>query len=114
MTREVIKNMPMNINFASDWLRSTIKDFAGKHKYSIGNVQIVWSEVSANPNATLSIEVTNDLQYKTVLSTHNINSRDNRQNTLMLSLSPGFKYFRFVYTANNVTTGWLTVIVNYE
>jgi hypothetical protein len=114
MTREIVSNMPMEADFTTEWAEGTIRDFRTKEKYSIANVQIVWTGVSLNPNATIAVEVTNDLQYKTISGTHNVNSTGNSDNALMLSLGGGFRFFRFVYTANNVLTGRLTIIANYE
>ena len=114
MIREVISNLPMDKDFTSDWIEAVMKDFAGKNKATIGNVQIIWQGVSFNPDATVSVEVTNDLQYKTVLGTYNIDSTDNRENSLMIEMSPGFGFIRFVYTANSVSAGLLNVNINYE
>ncbi|GEM_PF-2745970 len=114
MTREVVSNLPMDRDFTSDWISSIMTDFAGHNKASIGNVQIIWQGVSFNPDAVVKIEITNDLQYKTVLGTYNINNTDNSEDTLMIDLTTGFGFIRFVYTANNVSAGLLNININYE
>ena len=114
MTREVISNLPMDKDLTSDWIEAVMKDFSGKNKATIGNVQIIWQGVSYNPDATVQVEITNDLQYKTVLGTYNVNNTDNSEDSLMIEITPGFGFIRFVYTANSVTAGLLNININYE
>ncbi len=114
MTREIVSSMPMDADFISDWVKAFIVDLRTKEKYSMQNVQIVWTGVSANPDATIRIEITNDMLYKTISATHNVNSTDNSDDALMVSTEGGFRFIRFVYTANSVLTGRLTIIANYE
>ena len=114
MTREVISNLPMDKDFTSDWIEGTTTDFKGRERFAAANVQIVWTNVSLNPDATISIEITNDLHYKSVSGIYNIDSSDNSDDTLMIALNGGYRFIRFVYTANSVLTGNLSVIMNYE
>jgi hypothetical protein len=114
MTREIISNLPMETDFTTDWVKATIRDYRTKDKYAVANVQVVWTGVSANPDATIRIEITNDLLYKTKSAVHNVSNTNNSDDALMISMDGGFRFFRFVYTANSVLTGRLTIIANYE
>ena len=114
MIRQVINYLPMNANYTSEWIESTIRDYAGKKKGSLANVQIIWEDVSANPDSIIRIEMTNDLQYKSLSGTYSVDSIDNRNDTKMISLATGARYVRFIYTANSVTSGWLSINMNYE
>ena len=114
MIREIISQLPMNIDFTTDWIESTMSDFAGNNEKGMGYIQIIWTGVSANPDSNIRIEVTNDLQYTSVSGTHAVTSIDNTSNALMIAVYPGFRFLRFIYTANTVTSGKLTININYE
>jgi len=114
MIREVVSQLPMNLDFTTDWLESTMTDFAGNNEKGIGYIQIIWTGVSANPDANIRVEVTNDLQYTSVTANHLVTSSDNSTNALMIAVYPGFRFIRFIYTANTVSSGRLSININYE
>jgi hypothetical protein len=114
MVREVVNSVPMDAAFVTEWFESTMSDFAGRNKSGMGYIQIIWRNVSPNPNASIRIEVTNDLQFTSVTGVHQVNSIDNSANALMIAVYPGFRFIRFIYSPNFVTQGQLTVNINYE
>jgi len=114
MIRQVVSKKAMDSDFTSDWIKSTMTDIGGGNKAGIGYIQIIWHNVSLNPDSVIRIEVTNDMLYKSNAGSYNVSNTDNTDDALMIAVLPGFKFIRFVYTANSVTSGFLSIVINYE
>ena len=114
MTREVVNSLPMNSAFTTEWIESTMRGFSGRNKAAMGYIQITWRNVSPNPDSNIRIEVTNDLQFTSIVGVHQVTGTDNTANTLMVAVIAGFGFIRFIYTPNTVISGQLSININYE
>ena len=112
MISEILSNIPMNLNFVSEWFPVIINYF--KKELRASSLQLSWSGVSPRPDGIIEIYVSNNQSDSILTSTYLINSIDNKADAELIILYPAYEYIRLKYTRNTVSTGFLNAIIYYQ
>ena len=112
MISEILSNIPMNINFESEWFPVNVR-LSGKD-FRAASLQLSWNNVSVNPDAVIEIYVSNNQHEAVFLSDFLISSLDTKSDAKLIILSPSYEYIRLKYIRRTVTSGLLNAIIYYQ
>ncbi len=79
----------------------------------INSVEFIWS-VSGTADAEFEIAFSNDRSTDSIVKTITMNNADNKNNTQIVMLYPAAEYVSVNYRSNSVTSGTLSVCLNYS
>ncbi len=114
MISEVIKNHNMVLNLETYWIPLQLDEIKGYRKAQEAvSIQIIWDTVLGLLDGVIELNVTNDLNSLSLLSTYNVNSVSNRSNSILENLSSAYGYLKLKYTKNSIVSGRLNVLIKY-
>lgn len=115
MVSEIIKNMPMNIDFDSGWLPvNSIGSFYPGYEGELQSLQISWSEVSGTHDAQIRIYVSNDCDARSLIEQIDIDSISNVDDCVAIAMPDNFEFLRIDYISNSLTGGKLSICASYK
>lgn len=115
MISEVIKNHNMSLNMETYWIPLQQEEVLGHRKaMDAVSVQIIWESVIGILNGVIELFVTNELNSKSLLSTYNVDTTSNKNDSILANLSLNYGYLKIKFTKNSIISGKLNVIIKYE
>ena len=112
MISEVLSNIPMNINFESEWFPVNINYF--KKELRAASLQLSWNNVSPNPDGIIEIYVSNNQSDAIFTASYPISSINNNADAELIILYPAYEYIRLKYKRNTIASGFLNAILCYQ
>jgi hypothetical protein len=113
MINEIIKDMPMDSNYESEWIPLEIKLFDNKGKRRANSLQIAWDNVIGTLDGTIEVYARSDVVSGALGRMININSASNLSDSELLILYPALESIKFIYNANGITGGTLNIALSY-
>lgn len=113
MLTEIISNMPMDLDFETEWFPLNYY-FSKGEKLKASSLQIVWDNVEGNLTAYIDVLVTNDVNSKTLGSRYYVNNISNVDDALIILFITGFEYIKLKYVSNGTTNGLLSANILYS
>ena len=97
MIAEIIKDLPMDGDFESDWIPLEIKPFDNKEKKRANSMQISWDGVSGTLDGTIEIYAKSDVVSGALGKVISINSASNLSDSELLILYPALEFIKINY-----------------
>ena len=116
MTREMLKDHPMEVGVECDWLPTIIRKLRSRDiMYSASSLQIFWKNADSDftLNGFIKIYYTNSFETSKLYETVIVDSENNINDSIMIMLDHNYKYFKVDYIKNSIKSGKLNVVINY-
>ncbi len=113
MNYSIIKNHHMGNDIESAWIPMQMNNF-NNSKSEITSLQIIWDNVTGTLNGFINIFVTNNINFKSLLVTYNINTNSNKNSAVIIEINPIYSFLKINYSKNQITSGQLNVIANFK
>jgi hypothetical protein len=115
MISEIIKNYNMANDHETYWVQLHLDGITYNRKMLHAvSIQIIWDGVTGTLNGIVEVYQTNDQESRSLISSYNVNSSSNKNNSVLDVLSSVSGYMKVKYISNGITGGSLSFNVNYE
>jgi hypothetical protein len=116
MTRELLRDHPMQVGIDCDWLPTVIRKFRSRDiMYSASSIQIFWKDADSDftIDGFIKIFYTNTFESSKLHETIIIDSENNIDDSIIIMLDNNYKYFKVEYIKNTINVGKLSIVINY-
>lgn len=116
MVAEVIKDLPMNANYETEWMPVWYRHvYDPRRRYLARSLQLNWSGASGTLNGTITVagQVSHGSASK-IIDTVDVSSPSNESNCYILEIAPIFSSIKITFTAHGITAGLLNASILYQ
>lgn len=111
MLKYLFKNSDASINLNS--YKAPTEIIKNGYTMYINSLELIWN-VAGTPDGEFDIILSNDKYSDSIVKNIVIDSADNRSNSKMIKLYPFSEYIGVNYKPNSISSGKITVCINYS
>jgi hypothetical protein len=111
MLKYLLKNSDAGMNLTS--YKAPTEILKNGKSFYINSMELIWS-VAGTTDAEIEIIISNEKYSDSIVKNITIDTADNRTNTKLIKLYPLGEFISVNYRHNSVTSGSVTVCVNYS
>ncbi len=112
---EYIEDIPMNLDYETEWLPVIIERIDGiRRRFVAKSVQIWWQAVAGLMNGRIEILGTNETTVTSFIIDYVTSSNTNTNNAELYVFIKSFNYFKIRYSKNGNISGKFSLAIMYD